>query len=83
MSLDGFIAGSSGEADWIIMDPEIDFKAIYSQFDTMVLDAPAGRVLGRHAVRRWNDGRGDWSCRGWAAVGHCRAGPALGLAIRG
>src|SRR5215813_9171691 len=24
MSLDGFIAGPSGEADWIIMDPEID-----------------------------------------------------------
>jgi dihydrofolate reductase len=37
MSLDGFIAGPRGEADWIIMDPEIDFKAIYSQFDTMVM----------------------------------------------
>jgi dihydrofolate reductase len=37
MSLDGFIAGPSGEADWIIMDPEIDFKAIYRQFDTMVM----------------------------------------------
>jgi dihydrofolate reductase len=37
MSLDGFIAGPSGEFDWIIMDPEIDFKAIYSQFDTMVM----------------------------------------------
>jgi dihydrofolate reductase len=37
MSLDGFIAGPSGEYDWITMDPEIDFKAIYSQFDTMVM----------------------------------------------
>jgi dihydrofolate reductase len=37
MSLDGFIAGPNGEADWIIMDPEIDFKVIYSQFDTMVM----------------------------------------------
>ena len=37
MSLDGFIAGPSGEFDWIIMDPEIDFKAIYNQFDTMVM----------------------------------------------
>jgi dihydrofolate reductase len=37
MSLDGFIAGPNGEADWIIMDPEIDFNAIYSQFDTMLL----------------------------------------------
>jgi dihydrofolate reductase len=37
MSLDGFIAGPGGEADWIIMDPEIDFQAIYRQFDTMVM----------------------------------------------
>jgi dihydrofolate reductase len=37
MSLDGFIAGPSGEFDWILMDPEIDFKAIYSQFDTIVM----------------------------------------------
>src|SRR5262245_59510713 len=33
-SLDGYIAGPKGEADWIIMDPEIDFRAIYDQFDT-------------------------------------------------
>jgi dihydrofolate reductase len=37
MSLDGFIAGPSGEADWIIMDPEIDFKALWGQFDTLVI----------------------------------------------
>lgn len=37
MSLDGFIAGPNGEADWILMDPEIDFQAIYNQFDTMVM----------------------------------------------
>ena len=37
MSLDGFIAGPNGEADWIIMDPEIDFEAIYRQFDTMLM----------------------------------------------
>jgi dihydrofolate reductase len=36
-SLDGFIAGPNGEADWIIMDPEIDFSAIYSQFDTLLV----------------------------------------------
>jgi dihydrofolate reductase len=37
MSLDGFIAGPNGEADWIIMDPEIDFKEIYNRFDTLLL----------------------------------------------
>lgn len=37
MSLDGYIAGSKGEADWIIMDPEIDFAAMFEQFDTFLL----------------------------------------------
>jgi dihydrofolate reductase len=37
MSLDGYIAGPNGEADWIIMDAEIDFDAIFSQFDTFLL----------------------------------------------
>jgi dihydrofolate reductase len=45
MSLDGFIAGPNGEADWIIMDPEIDFKAIYSQFDTMLMGRRAFEVM--------------------------------------
>ena len=37
MSLDGYIAGPKGEADWIIMDPEIDFAALLDQFDTFLL----------------------------------------------
>jgi dihydrofolate reductase len=37
MSLDGYIAGPNGEADWIIMDPEIDFDEIFAQFDTFLL----------------------------------------------
>jgi dihydrofolate reductase len=37
MSLDGYIAGPKGEADWIIMDPEIDFAALFAQFDTFLL----------------------------------------------
>src|SRR5215471_3610592 len=37
MSLDGFIAGPNGEADWIVMDPEIDFNALYRQFDTILI----------------------------------------------
>jgi dihydrofolate reductase len=37
MSLDGYIAGPKGEADWIVMDPEIDFKALLAQFDTALM----------------------------------------------
>lgn len=33
-SLDGFIAGPNGEADWIDIDPEVDFAALWAQFDT-------------------------------------------------
>jgi dihydrofolate reductase len=37
MSLDGFIAGPNGEYDWIVMDPDFDWKALYGQFDTVVV----------------------------------------------
>lgn len=37
VSLDGFIAGPNGEADWIIMDPSIDFTALFKEFDTAVM----------------------------------------------
>ena len=36
-SLDGYIAGPQGEFDWIVMDPDIDFNAIFAQFDTAVM----------------------------------------------
>lgn len=37
MSLDGYIAGPNGEYDWIIMDPEIDFTALFNEFDTFLM----------------------------------------------
>ena len=37
MSLDGYLAGPSGEADWIVMDPEIDFAGIMTRFDTVLM----------------------------------------------
>jgi dihydrofolate reductase len=37
MSLDGYIAGPKGEFDWIIMDPEIDFRALFDEFDTALV----------------------------------------------
>lgn len=37
MSLDGYIAGPSGEHDWIVMDPDIDFSALMGSFDTILM----------------------------------------------
>lgn len=37
VSLDGFIAGPNGEYDWIVMDPSIDFAALFREFDTAVM----------------------------------------------
>jgi hypothetical protein len=31
------LSGLNGEADWIVMDPEIDFGAIFSRFDTLLI----------------------------------------------
>src|SRR5687768_6521919 len=36
-SLDGYIAGPNGEYDWIVMDPDIDFQALFDQFDTLLM----------------------------------------------
>lgn len=44
--LDGYIAGPSGEADWIIMDPDIDFSAIFARYDTMLVGRPSYEVAG-------------------------------------
>jgi dihydrofolate reductase len=36
-SVDGFISGPQGQVDWIPEDPDIDFSAIFSQFDTVLM----------------------------------------------
>lgn len=46
MSLDGYIAGPKGEADWIIMDPEIDFSGLFEQFDTFFLGRRTFEAMG-------------------------------------
>ncbi|HEX5052112.1 MAG TPA: dihydrofolate reductase family protein [Planctomycetota bacterium] len=37
MSLDGYIAGPDGASDWIVIDPEIDFRGLMAAFDTVLL----------------------------------------------
>ena len=45
VSLDGFIAGPNGEFDWIVMDPAIDFAALFKEFDTAVMGRKTYEVL--------------------------------------
>jgi len=45
MSLDGFIAGPKGEFDWIVMDPAIDFVALFKEFDTAVMGRKTYQVV--------------------------------------
>lgn len=47
VSLDGFIAGKDGDYDWIIMDPAIDFAALFADFDTAVMGRKTYEVVTR------------------------------------
>jgi dihydrofolate reductase len=45
VSLDGYIAGPNGEYDWIVMDPSIDFAALFKEFDTAVMGRKTYELL--------------------------------------
>jgi dihydrofolate reductase len=55
MSLDGYIAGPNGESDWIVHDPDIDFREIFSRFDTLLI----GRKT-YEAMLKMEGGGGSW-----------------------
>ena len=48
MSLDGYIAGPSGEFDWIVMDPDIDFARLSERFDTYLLGRRTFEITRSH-----------------------------------
>jgi dihydrofolate reductase len=48
-SLDGYIAGPNGEFDWIPMDPDIDFAAMYAGYSAIVMGRKSHDVAGGEA----------------------------------
>ena len=49
-SLDGYIGAPDGKTDWIPNDPDIDFGALFAQFDTL--------LMGRKTFEATNSGGG-------------------------
>ncbi len=47
MSLDGYIAGPQGEADWIPRDPSMDWNAFMSRFDTVLIGRKTFELFGK------------------------------------
>lgn len=55
-SLDGYIAGPKGEFDWIVRDPDIDFRALFNQFDTALLGRRTYEVTQSPGAPPWPPG---------------------------
>jgi dihydrofolate reductase len=44
-SLDGYVAGPNGEFDWMPIDPDIDFPAMYAGFSALVMGRASYEVF--------------------------------------
>jgi dihydrofolate reductase len=67
VSLDGFIARPNGDYDWIVMDPAIDFAALFAEFDTA--------VMGRRTYEAGLAQGGDGSMKGMEVIVFSRTLP--------
>ena len=70
MSLDGCIAGPNGEFNWITIDPDIDFAAMYASYSHI--------VMGRHSYEVFEaTGGGVFWTRGGGLLGAIGSGVDL------
>src|ERR671910_2901052 len=55
-SLDGYIAGSRGEVDWIVHDPAVDFAKVYEHVDTVLLGRRTFELTRQPGAPPWPQG---------------------------
>ena len=55
-SLDGYIAGPKVEYDWIVRNPDIDFRDLFNQFDTALLGRCTYEVTQSPGAPPWPPG---------------------------
>jgi dihydrofolate reductase len=58
VSLDGYIAGPKGEFDWIVRNPDIDFRALFDEFDTALLGRRTYELTLSPGAPPWPPGMG-------------------------